>query len=235
MRAISIAGSGGAVRARGLRRKRFCGRPDGHRRRFFQGGASRPWSGGRMATGMCTLIRKKPPTIPALWPGLRPIRPDGFPDQGPLLSLRNPKRLTLLPLDYGWGWGDGRPGGADAVSFMLLDPKGNGYLLRSPTVPRRRGPCSGGKVASGLPVRPGRPGRQRRLTPRTPSVRDGGGLSRLSIVRESDGAWSITGKDWNKGGRRDGEVHRPPPPIRSANWSCWARRTSMNRSSIRSF
>ena len=31
------------------------------------------------------------------------------------------------------------------------------------------------------------------------AIRDSGGLSHLTITRDSDGAWSIASKDWNKG------------------------------------
>jgi hypothetical protein len=42
-------------------------------------------------------------------------------------EIKNPKKLSLS-LDYGWGWGDAGQG-ADSVSFMLLDPRSNGYLF----------------------------------------------------------------------------------------------------------
>jgi hypothetical protein len=42
-------------------------------------------------------------------------------------EIKNPKTLTLS-LQYGWGWGDAGQG-ADAVAFMLLDTRSNGYLF----------------------------------------------------------------------------------------------------------
>ena len=42
-------------------------------------------------------------------------------------EVKNPKTLSLS-LDYGWGWGDADQG-SDAVSFMLLDAGGNGYVF----------------------------------------------------------------------------------------------------------
>src|SRR5258708_6545719 len=43
-------------------------------------------------------------------------------------EIKNPRKLTLS-LDYGWGWGDAGQG-ADSVSFLLLDSKGNGYAFK---------------------------------------------------------------------------------------------------------
>jgi hypothetical protein len=110
-------------------------------------------------------------------------------------EVKNPRKLTLS-LDYGWGWGDAAQG-ADSVSFMLLDAGDNGYLFKVHRC-KAKWAVQWGKVARGTPPRE---------TTWAPvdidathaSVRDGGGLSRLTITREPDGAWSMTSKDWNKG------------------------------------
>ena len=155
-------------------------------------------------------------------------KPDGsltkaFPE------IKNPKRLTLS-LDYGWGWGDASQG-SDAVSFMLLDSRGNGYVFEVHRC-KATWAVQWGKVAGGTPARD-KTWASEDIDAGHASVRDGGGLSRVMITRESDGAWTITGKDWNKGAaRRSGSPTRPRP--RSASWSCWGPETSMNRSSTRS-
>ncbi len=110
-------------------------------------------------------------------------------------EARFPPKL-VLSLDYGWGWGDATQG-ADSVAFMLLDGKGNGYLFKVHRT-KARWAVQWGKVASGaLP----------KATTWAPveidashrSVRTGGGLCRLTVAREADGAWTVTGRDWNGG------------------------------------
>ena len=110
-------------------------------------------------------------------------------------EVKNAKKL-ILSLDYGWGWGDAGQG-ADSVSLMLLDPRDAGYLFE---VHRTKATWAvqWGKVVGGVPS-DHKIWAEEEIDATHASVRDGGGLSRLTITRESDGAWSITGKDWNKG------------------------------------
>ena len=119
-------------------------------------------------------------------------------------EIKNPKKLTLS-LDYGWGWGDAGQA-ADAVSFMLLDAKGNGYVFE---VHR----CKANWAVQWAKVADGAPAKDKTWAPEEidashASVRDGGGLSRLTITRESDGAWTHRQQGLEQGRRRDGEVHR---------------------------
>jgi hypothetical protein len=110
-------------------------------------------------------------------------------------ELKNPRKLTLS-LDYGWGWGDAGQG-ADAVSFMLLDERGNGYVFE---VHRTKAKWSvqWGKVADGTPAKE-HAWAAEEIDATRPAVHDGGGLGRLTLTREGDGSWAITSKDWNKG------------------------------------
>jgi hypothetical protein len=110
-------------------------------------------------------------------------------------EIKNPRKLTLS-LDYGWGWGDAGQA-ADSLSFMLVDRQGNGYVFDLHRC-KARWAVQWGKVALGAPAKD-RTWATEEIDASHASVRDGGGLSRLSITRESDGAWSITGHDWNKG------------------------------------
>jgi hypothetical protein len=110
-------------------------------------------------------------------------------------EIKNPKKLSLS-LDYGWGWGDAGQG-ADSVSFMLLDPRSNGYLFEVHRV-KATWAVQWAKVAGGV-ASDSKTWATEEIDATHASVRDGGGLSRLTITRESDGAWSITGNDWNKG------------------------------------
>ncbi len=110
-------------------------------------------------------------------------------------EIKNPKKLTLS-LNFGWGWG-GPDQGADAVSFLLLDPRGNGYVFEVHRT-KARWAVQWGKVAGGAPLEE-KTWASEDIDASHPSVRDGGGLSRLTITRESDGAWSISSNDWNKG------------------------------------
>jgi hypothetical protein len=110
-------------------------------------------------------------------------------------EVKNPKKLTLT-LDYGWGWGDANQA-ADGVSFMLLDARGNGYVFE---VHRTRATWAvqWARVADGTPPKD-KTWSATEIDATHASVRDGGGLSRLTITRESGGTWSMTGKDWDKG------------------------------------
>lgn len=110
-------------------------------------------------------------------------------------EVKNPSKLTLS-LEYGWGWGDANQG-ADMISFMLLDARGNGYVFE---VHR----CKAKWAVQWGPVANGTPAKDKTWAPEDidatrASVRDGGGLSHLTVSREPDGVWSITGRDWNKG------------------------------------
>jgi hypothetical protein len=111
------------------------------------------------------------------------------------LEVKNPRKLTLS-LEYGWGWGDTAQG-ADAVSFMLLDVRNNGYVFEVHRT-KAKWAVQWGKVANGTPAKD-RTWAPEDIDATHPSVRNGGGLSRLTIAREADGTWTITGKDWNNG------------------------------------
>ncbi|HEV3006269.1 MAG TPA: hypothetical protein VGX78_17500 [Pirellulales bacterium] len=110
-------------------------------------------------------------------------------------EVRYPKKLTLS-LDYGWGWGDAAQG-ADSVSLMLLDANGDGYIFEVHRCKANWG-VQWANVANGAPpkVKTWAP---EEIDATHASVRDGGGLSRLTITREADGAWSLTSDDWNQG------------------------------------
>ena len=110
-------------------------------------------------------------------------------------EVSNPRKLTLS-LDYGWGWGDADQG-ADSVSFMLLNAKGNGYAFEVHRT-KAKWAVQWAKVANSI-VAKDKTWASEDIDASHASVRDGGGLSRLTITREADGTWSIAGKDWNKG------------------------------------
>jgi hypothetical protein len=110
-------------------------------------------------------------------------------------EVRNPRKLALS-LRYGWGWGDAAQG-ADAVSFMLLDARGNGYMFEVHRS-KARWAVQWGKVVHGTPLKE-KVWAPEAIDATHAAVRDGGALSRLAITREPDGAWTITGKDWNRG------------------------------------
>jgi hypothetical protein len=110
-------------------------------------------------------------------------------------EVKNPQKLTLS-LDYGWGWGEAGQG-ADTISFMLLDGKGNGYFFEIHRA-KAKWAVQWARVADSTPVKD-RTWAPEDIDATHPAVRDGGGLSRLTITREADGTWSLAGKDWNKG------------------------------------
>jgi len=110
-------------------------------------------------------------------------------------EISNPRKLNLS-LDYGWGWGDAGQA-ADGVGFMLLDAKGNGYVFEIHRC-QATWAVQWAKVADGVPPQD-KIWAPAEIDATHAAVRDGGGLSRLTITRESDGAWTVTGKDWNKG------------------------------------
>jgi hypothetical protein len=110
-------------------------------------------------------------------------------------EVKHPRKL-MLSLDYGWGWGDTAQG-ADSVAFMLLDIKGNGYVFEVHRT-KAKWAVQWAKVADHTPAKD-KTWASEDIDATHPSVRSGGGLSRLTITREADGSWSIAGKDWNKG------------------------------------
>ena len=110
-------------------------------------------------------------------------------------EVKNPKKLTLS-LDYGWGWGDDSQG-ADSISFMLLDARGNGYVFEVHRF-KAKWAVQWAKVADSTSAKE-KTWAPEEIDATHTSVRKGGGLSRVTIARESDGTWSITSKDWNKG------------------------------------
>lgn len=110
-------------------------------------------------------------------------------------EIKNPRKLSLT-LEYGWGWGDADQG-ADSVSFMLLSAQRNGYVFKFHR-------CKANWAVQWARVTNGAPPKDMTWAPLDvdgthAAIRDGGGLLHVAICRESDGAWSITGKDWNKG------------------------------------
>jgi hypothetical protein len=110
-------------------------------------------------------------------------------------EVKNPSKLALS-LDYGWSWGDANQG-ADAISLMCLDTKGNGYLFEVHRF-KARWAVQWAKVTSGTAAKD-RTWAPEDVDATHVSVRQGGGLSRLTITRDVDGVWSISSKDWNKG------------------------------------
>jgi hypothetical protein len=110
-------------------------------------------------------------------------------------EIKHPPSLTLS-LDYGWGWGDAGQA-ADAVAFMLLNPAGAGYVFE---VHRTKATWAvqWGRVVNGTPLE-NRTWAPVEIDARHKAVRDGGGLSRLSVTRESDGSWTLSSKDWEQG------------------------------------
>ena len=75
---------------------------------------------------MCSGTRLKPPATPGPVARFAANKPDGSLTKN-FEEIKNPRTLTLS-LDYGWGWGSAEQG-SDAVSFMLLDATGNGYVF----------------------------------------------------------------------------------------------------------
>ncbi len=80
---------------------------------------------------------------------------------------------------------------------MLLDPSGNGYVFEVHRV-KAKWAVQWGKAIKSIPARDKTWARED-IDASHASVRDGGGLSRLTITRDSDGSWRISSKDWNKG------------------------------------
>ncbi len=110
-------------------------------------------------------------------------------------QLKNPARLTL-GLDYGWGWGDAvQP--PDAASFMLLDSASNGYVFELHRC-KATWAVQWGRVSDGTPAKE-KTWAPAEIDASRPAVRDGGGLSRVTVTRESDGTWTIASNDWNQG------------------------------------
>lgn len=110
-------------------------------------------------------------------------------------EVNNPRRLSLS-LDYGWGWGDANQG-ADSISFMLLNSKGNGYLFEVHRF-KAKWAVQWAKVADNMPAKD-KTWAPTEIDASHPSVNAGGGLSHLAVTRDPDGAWTIVGKDWNQG------------------------------------
>ncbi|MGD0090747.1 MAG: hypothetical protein ABSE73_12575 [Planctomycetota bacterium] len=110
-------------------------------------------------------------------------------------EAKDPKRLELS-LDVGWGWGDAGQG-SDAVEFLLLDAQGNGYVFHV-------GRANANWAVQWAAVQNNEVHGDRHWAPGTidgshPSVRDGGGLERVTVTREGDGSWTLASKEWNKG------------------------------------
>ncbi|HEX2551763.1 MAG TPA: hypothetical protein VHK64_09240, partial [Nocardioidaceae bacterium] len=121
-------------------------------------------------------------------------KPDGsltksFPE------VSNPAKLSLS-LDYGWGWGEAGQA-ADMISFRLLDPASNGYVFEIHRT-RAKWAVQWGLVAKGQPSDK-RNWAAEEIDATHAAVRDGGGLSRLTVTRDSAGSWTIADKDWNRG------------------------------------
>lgn len=110
-------------------------------------------------------------------------------------EARNPQRM-MLSLEYGWGWGEASQP-ADSVAFMLLDDRDNGYVFQLHR-------CKATWAVQWAKVSQRKFPRDKNWAPveidgTHRAVRDGGGMSRLTITREAGGNWTITGKDWNGG------------------------------------
>jgi hypothetical protein len=110
-------------------------------------------------------------------------------------EVKYPRKLTLS-LDYGWGWGD-TVQGADSVLFMLLDGRGNGYVFEIHRC-KAKWAVQWGRVANGTPAKD-KTWAPEEIDASRLSIRNGGGLSHLTITRDADGVWSLSNKDWNKG------------------------------------
>ncbi|HJT34010.1 MAG TPA: hypothetical protein VJ783_18335 [Pirellulales bacterium] len=110
-------------------------------------------------------------------------------------EIKNPKLLTL-DLDYGWGWGDANQP-ADSVAWMLLDSQGNGYAFEVHRC-KAAWAVQWAKVTKGV-VPKDKTWASQEIDAAHASVRDGGGLSHITITRDSAGDWSLHGKGWNSG------------------------------------
>ncbi len=120
--------------------------------------------------------------------------PDGWLAKS-FAEVRNPGKLVLA-LDYGWGWGDVGQA-SDAVAFMLLDARGNGYVFEVHRC-KANWAVQWGRAVDGLPLKE-KTWASEEIDARRKAVRDGGGLGRLVVTRDSGGSWTITDKDWNGG------------------------------------
>jgi len=109
-------------------------------------------------------------------------------------ELKNPGKLALS-MDVGWGWGASDH--AESAAFMLLDAQGDGYIFQTcrakanwavqwATVTNNRPPHDKKWAAAAID------GTQA-------SIRDGGGMERLTLTRDIDGNWTLACKNWNKG------------------------------------
>lgn len=110
-------------------------------------------------------------------------------------SVRNPARLTL-DLDYGWGWGDAAQG-ADSIAFQLLNAEGSGYAFKIHRT-RARWAVQWGRAVKGQPPRE-MTWAARDIDATWRSIRDGGGLTRVTLSRDSDGTWTLSNRDWDGG------------------------------------
>jgi hypothetical protein len=109
--------------------------------------------------------------------------------------VADPDQL-VLNVDYGWGWGDASQP-ADGLSFMLLDEKGSGYLFDFHRCTAAWA-VQWGKVVDGKPVG-NNVWAPAEIDATRPSVRDGGGLHRVTITRQQGGDWAVVCPDWNGG------------------------------------
>ncbi len=121
-------------------------------------------------------------------------KPDGSLTRS-FAEIKSPKRLTLS-LDYGWGWGDANQG-SDSVTIMLLDATGNGYVFKVCRV-KATWAVQWARVAGGAEPKD-KTWATEEIDATHASVRAGGGLCKLTIARDADGAWSVGSKDWNGG------------------------------------
>ena len=106
----------------------------------------------------------------------------------------------------------GLPNGRSSCSWM---PRAMAIPLRF-TEPRRSGRSSGPRSPTAILPRT-RPGRPRRLMPAHESVRDGGGLSRLTSTGKPTGL-DASGARTGTRGRRGGDGSPTRPRTRSARW-----------------
>lgn len=121
-------------------------------------------------------------------------KPDGSLSKS-FAEVTGDKTLSLA-LDYGWGWGTADQG-SDAVSFMLVDAKDDGYYFE---IHR----CKANWAVQWATVARGVVAKEHHWAPveidaSYKAVRDGGGLARLSVTRAPGGQWKIGSANWNKG------------------------------------
>jgi hypothetical protein len=121
-------------------------------------------------------------------------KPDGALTKA-FAEIKNPRKLTLT-LQYGWGWGDASQG-SDSASWMLLNAKSDGYFFKVHRT-KANWAVQWSRVVAGIPVKDAR-WAPTEIDATHKSIRDGGGLSRVTIARAAAGDWTFSSPDWNNG------------------------------------